>query len=169
MLESWLGLSYSSQIVCVHMYLCEFDETDMFMLWVLANNKSMHGVRCRRAPRDTSSCTLTPQKCVLTSASFINHTPLCMHIKVFVSYKKNLCVYMSFNIKRHIYTSVISSWHPCTYAYTCKGIHTCKYIYMHTYTSTHIYMHIYTYIYSAYAHPVASVKQMCTLMLTTSV
>ena len=25
-----------------------------------------------------------------------------------MSYKKNLCVYMSFNIKRHIYTSVIS-------------------------------------------------------------
>ena len=25
-----------------------------------------------------------------------------------MSYKKNLCVYKSFNIKRHIYTSVIS-------------------------------------------------------------
>ena len=35
----------------------------------------MHGVRCRRAPRDTSACTLTPQKCVLTSASIIENAP----------------------------------------------------------------------------------------------
>jgi hypothetical protein len=76
-MESWLCLSYSSQTVCVHMYLCEFDETGMFMLWVLANNKSMHGVRYRRAPRDTSACTLTPQKCVLTSASFITLRCVC--------------------------------------------------------------------------------------------
>ena len=30
-------------------------------------------------------------------------------------------------------------------------------------------MHIYMYIYSAYAHLVANVKQMCMLMFTTSV
>ena len=30
-------------------------------------------------------------------------------------------------------------------------------------------MHIHTCIHSAYAHPVASVKQMCTLMFTTSI
>ena len=30
-------------------------------------------------------------------------------------------------------------------------------------------MHIYMYIYSAYAHSVASVKQMCTLMFKTYV
>jgi len=59
------------------MYLCEFDETHIFMLWVLANNVSMHGVRCRRAPRDTSACTLTPQKCLLTSAPII--TPRCVY------------------------------------------------------------------------------------------
>ena len=29
---------------------------------------------------------------------------------VYMSYKKNSCVHMSFNIKRHIYTSVISWW-----------------------------------------------------------
>ena len=31
---------------------------------------------------------------------------------VYMSYTKNLCVHMSFNIKRHIYTSVISWWLP---------------------------------------------------------
>ena len=77
MLESSFGLSYSSQTVCVHMYLCEFDETHIFMLWVLANNVIMHGVRCRRAPCDTSVCTLTPQKCLLTSAPII--TPRCVY------------------------------------------------------------------------------------------
>ena len=38
---------------------------------------------------------------------------------------------------------------------------------MHTYKYIHKYKHIYMYVYSAYAHPVASVKQMCTLMFTT--
>ena len=40
---------------------------------------------------------------------------------------------------------------------------------MHKYTSTHTYMHTYMYIYSAYANPVESVNQMCTLIFTTSV
>jgi len=77
MLESSLGLSYSSQTVCIHMYLCEFDETHMFTVWVLANNVSMHGVRCRRVPRDTTPCTLTPRKCVLTSAPIVTSRYVC--------------------------------------------------------------------------------------------
>ena len=40
---------------------------------------------------------------------------------------------------------------------------------MHTHVFIHIHMRIHMYIHSAYAHPVASVKQMCALMFTTSV
>ena len=43
----------------------------------------------------------------------------------------------------------------------------CIHIYIYAYA--HTYMYIYIYISIAYAHPVASVKQMCTLMFTTSV
>jgi len=50
-----------------------------------------------------------------------------------------------------------------TYTYTYAYI--CTYIYKYAYA--HIYMHISIFI--AYAHPVESVKQMCTLMFTTSV
>jgi len=41
------------------------------------------------------------------------------------------------------------------------------YVYIYIYTNAHIYIYISTFI--AYAHPVESVKQRCTLMFTTSV
>ena len=48
-------------------------------------------------------------------------------------------------------------------------IHTYIHMYIHAYTYVYIYihMHIHVYIHSAYAHPVASVKQMCKLIFTT--
>jgi len=77
MLATSLGLSYTSQAVCVLIYLCKFNETHTFMLWVLANNVCMHGVRCLREPCDTTLRTLTPQECVLTSTSIL--TPHCAY------------------------------------------------------------------------------------------
>jgi len=54
----------------------------MFMLWVLANNVCMYGVRCRRAPSDTARRTPTPQECVLTSTPML--TPRCAYTSRFL-------------------------------------------------------------------------------------
>ena len=55
------------------------------------------------------------------------------------------------------------------HAYVYIHIRTCMYIYIYIYT--YAYAHIYIYISTsiAYAHPVESVKQMYTLLFTTSV
>ena len=77
----------------------------------------------------------------------------------------------------HIHTHTCIHTYMYTYKYTYTYIHTWIHIHIHTHIPVHI--HIYTYAYAhiyiyistsiAYAHPVESVKQMCTLMFKTSV
>ena len=72
------------------------------------------------------------------------HTQSCIHITHIY-----ICV--------HIYTHIYMDTYTYTYAYT--------YTYIYMYMYMYMYMHIYIYlsISIAFAHPVASVKQMCTL------
>ena len=53
----------------------------------------------------------------------------------------------------------------CTYTYA----QACTYTYIHIHMPMHTYIYIYICTFIAYEHPVESVKQMCTLMFTTSV
>ena len=95
-------------------------------------------------------------------------------------------IYMDLYIYIHIYTYACTHTHAYMHTpYICIHIHTHTHTYIHGYIYIHIrtYMNIYIYTYTyayahiyiyistsiAYAHPVESVKQMCTLMFKTSV
>jgi len=79
----------------------------------------------------------------------------------------------------HIHTHTCTHIYIYTYAYTYTYIYTWIHIHIHTHIYVHIHIYICIYAYAhiyiylsisiAYAHPVSSVKQMCTLTFTSSV
>ena len=88
---------------------------------------------------------------------------ICIYTYIYIY----IYIYTHTHTHTHIYTSIHIRIYMYIHTYIYIYIH--AYIYIYTYKYIHTCMHIYMYIYSAYAHPVASVKQMCTLMFTTSV
>jgi len=86
-------------------------------------------------------------------------------------------IYMYTHTFIHAYTYIHIHIHIHMHTHTHTYIHGYIYIYIRIYVYIYIciyiyaYAHIYTYIsiFIAYAHPASSVKQMCTLMFTTSV
>jgi len=93
------------------------------------------------------------QKCIWT----YTYTYIHVHLHMYT------CIHIYIHV--HIHTHTHTYIHGYIYIYIRIHMYICIYLY------TYAYAHIYTYISIsvAYAHPVASVKQMCTLMFTTSV
>ena len=72
-------------------------------------------------------------------------------------------------IHAYTYICIHIHTHTHTYIHGYIYIHIGTYMYIYIYTYTYAYAHIYMYISTsiAYAHPVESVNQMCTLMFAT--
>ena len=113
-----------------------------------------------------------------------------IHIYIHIYMYTYICIHAYMYIYIHIYTHTHTYIHRYIYIYICIHIYIYKYIYMNISIPKLLwdmdylpgpgfrlilrkaeYAHIYIYISIsiANAHPVASVKQMCTLMFTTSV
>ena len=100
-------------------------------------------------------CSTTPVNACRLSAKMNMDSYTYIHIYI---YK---CTPTHVYMHSHIY--IYMDTYTYTYTYICT--------YTHTYVYICAYAHIYIYISIsiAYAHPVASVKKMCTLMFTISV
>jgi len=83
-------------------------------------------------------------------------------------YPSQKCIFAIF-VWVHIYIYIHTHTHTHIHAYIYIYIRTYMYTYIHTYIYAYAHIYIHISISIAYAHPVASVKQMCTLIFTTSV